>query len=174
MKFTKRPITIEARRITPKNYGDVAFWCGGNAVRGGEGVKPYIRIPTLEGTMTGDLNDWVIKGVEGEFYPCKPDIFAATYDPVMEDTPAPCNCGACEADGRHWSDCAVHGVDIGHGVAYDKPCDCDGSHMSPAQINVWRNYNDGELEAAIQSSFVQGWNEGHSDIAAVIEKMEKR
>jgi hypothetical protein len=39
-------------------------------------------IPTLEGSMCADIGDWIIRGVKGEFYPCKPDIFAATYDPA--------------------------------------------------------------------------------------------
>jgi hypothetical protein len=42
-------------------------------------------IPTLEGEMRADVGDWLIKGVAGEFYPCKPDVFAATYEP--EETP---------------------------------------------------------------------------------------
>jgi len=41
-----------------------------------------LEIPTLEGIMTASKGDWVIKGVKGEVYPCKPDIFAATYEPV--------------------------------------------------------------------------------------------
>ena len=41
-----------------------------------------ITIKTLEGSMRGDVGDWIIKGVKGEFYPCKPDIFEATYDPA--------------------------------------------------------------------------------------------
>jgi len=41
-------------------------------------------IPTLEGEMRADVGDWIIKGVAGEFYPCKPAIFASTYDPVTE------------------------------------------------------------------------------------------
>lgn len=41
-----------------------------------------IDIPTLEGTHRASLGDWIIKGVKGEFYPCKPDIFALTYEPV--------------------------------------------------------------------------------------------
>lgn len=44
----------------------------------------HLRIRTLEGTMRADVGDWIIKGVMGEFYPCKPDIFAATYDAVNE------------------------------------------------------------------------------------------
>jgi hypothetical protein len=39
------------------------------------------RIPTLEGNMDASLGDWIIKGVKGEFFPCKPDIFEATYEP---------------------------------------------------------------------------------------------
>ena len=42
-----------------------------------------VLIPTLEGVMTASLGDWIIKGVQGEFYPCKPDIFAATYTLVV-------------------------------------------------------------------------------------------
>ena len=41
-----------------------------------------LMVGTLEGTMTGKLGDWLIRGVKGELYPCKPDIFAATYEPV--------------------------------------------------------------------------------------------
>lgn len=43
---------------------------------------PVLRIDTLEGEMTAQLGDYVIKGVNGEFYPCKPDIFEKTYEPV--------------------------------------------------------------------------------------------
>ena len=47
-----------------------------------EPPEVYIIINTLEGRMTANPNDWIIRGVAGELYPCKPDIFAATYDPV--------------------------------------------------------------------------------------------
>ncbi len=50
--------------------------------------KPWCKIKTLEGEMTGDCGDYIIQGVNGEIYPCKPDIFAKTYDPVEEDAPA--------------------------------------------------------------------------------------
>lgn len=43
-----------------------------------------LDIKTLEGTMRADVGDWIIQGVKGELYPCKPDIFAATYEPVIE------------------------------------------------------------------------------------------
>ena len=42
----------------------------------------FLTIPTLEGTMRADVGDWIIRGVKGELYPCKPDIFEATYEPV--------------------------------------------------------------------------------------------
>jgi hypothetical protein len=44
---------------------------------------PHHYIKTLEGQMAVSNGDWIIKGVKGELYPCKPDIFAATYDPVV-------------------------------------------------------------------------------------------
>ncbi|MFW8618706.1 hypothetical protein ACOJB1_12755 [Enterococcus innesii] len=45
-----------------------------------------IALPTLEGTMLASFGDYIIKGVEGEFYPCKPDIFAKTYEIIQEET----------------------------------------------------------------------------------------
>jgi hypothetical protein len=47
-----------------------------------EGPIPRLSIETLEGTMEADIGDWIIRGVKGELYPCKPDIFAATYEPA--------------------------------------------------------------------------------------------
>lgn len=46
-----------------------------------------LDIPTLEGLMHADAGDWIITGIKGERYPCKPDIFAATYEPVEEPNP---------------------------------------------------------------------------------------
>ena len=51
-------------------------------------VGSTLVIPTLEGDMTASPGDWIIKGIEGELYPCKPDIFAATYEPVVESPDA--------------------------------------------------------------------------------------
>ena len=50
----------------------------------GPGIPEYIAIDTLEGTMKASVGDWIIKGVQGEFYPCKPDIFDATYERIWE------------------------------------------------------------------------------------------
>jgi len=87
MRFRKKPVEIEAFQFTPDSGGYIANWCGGQY---NENPKPSdptdvrleILIPTLEGTMAASLGDWVIRGVKGEFYPCKPDIFEATYEPV--------------------------------------------------------------------------------------------
>lgn len=78
----KRPVVVEAMRFGSAAGGSiVASWCGGSNERNPDSIE----IPTLEGTMTASLGDWVIKGVQGEFYPCKPDIFEATYEVGMAD-----------------------------------------------------------------------------------------
>ena len=86
-KYRKKPIVIEAmewdgniRRAHP-----AARWItenGGIAryTPGTQKEPQKLAIETLEGTMTAEPNDFIIKGVNGEFYPCKPDIFAKTYD----------------------------------------------------------------------------------------------
>ena len=81
-RYRKRPIEIEARQITPRNVMEVAKWCGGKAYTLENNDSAYIDITTLEGIMTACLDDWVICGIQGEFYPCKPDVFAATYEAV--------------------------------------------------------------------------------------------
>jgi hypothetical protein len=72
-KFRKKPVVIEAEQ-----------WFAGKQIEGVEnrGRKGLIR--TLEGDMLAEEGDWIITGVKGEKYPCKPDIFEATYDPVSE------------------------------------------------------------------------------------------
>lgn len=82
-QFRKKPVVIEAVRFTGTNDDEVLRFVGGlkNATPSVAGM----RIPTLEGTMVAYPGDWIIRGVVGEYYPCRPDIFAATYEPV----PAP-------------------------------------------------------------------------------------
>lgn len=94
LKYRKLPVVIEAvcffspsQFAGPGNGGEVADWCGGVYLvspKPGDPVDVSYRIliPTLEGTMTANPGDWIIWGVKGEFYPCKPDIFAATYEEV--------------------------------------------------------------------------------------------
>lgn len=88
-KYRKKPIVIEAVRWTGDNWNAVIYFCG-KAVRGDQetlvqdGTRMPVFIKTLEGEMRAELGDWIIKGVNGEFYPCKPDIFEKTYEYVPE------------------------------------------------------------------------------------------
>jgi hypothetical protein len=103
-KYRKKPVVIEAVQLLHENWNEICE----HANVGSKEDKPNgvyltadgmphdeppgdvslddlrlgLRIPTLEGVMIGEEGDWIIKGVQGEIYPCKPDIFAATYEPV--------------------------------------------------------------------------------------------
>lgn len=86
MHYRKKPVVIEAFRL---NEDDPAvtkwFWDAietGVAVRNIDGSW---NIKTLEGTHLANADDWIIKGIKGELYPCKPDIFEATYEAVNFD-----------------------------------------------------------------------------------------
>jgi hypothetical protein len=83
MKFRKKPVVIEARQLTVDNLESVEEWCKGS-IKGTALPREerVIDIYTLEGEMRADIGDWVIKGIKGEFYPCKPDIFEMTYEAV--------------------------------------------------------------------------------------------
>ena len=84
MKFRKKPVVIEAVQFTGENQAEVLAFCRPNlsktALDGAQIMKLPVIITTLEGDLTASPGDWIIKGVKGEFYPCKPDIFEATYD----------------------------------------------------------------------------------------------
>lgn len=96
-KYKKKPVVIEAMQYSVKNRSSIINWIvnnGGNAswhcnngIECAEGDAGHtIRIKTLEGDMDASFGDYVIRGVNGEFYPCKPDIFAKTYDLVNKST----------------------------------------------------------------------------------------
>ncbi|AOE44990.1 hypothetical protein SEA_TWISTER6_81 [Gordonia phage Twister6] len=78
-RYRKKPVEIEAIEYLGTNDPSVAEWCGGTLIALGQGFWK-IEISTLEGPVTASPGDWIIRGVKGEFYPCKPDIFAETYD----------------------------------------------------------------------------------------------
>jgi len=91
-KFRKKPVVIDAVRIEKEMK--TPAWLKDALVRGEVILygmnrilrdQPQAYIKTLEGTMRGDAGDWIIRGVKGELYPCKPDIFEATYEPVEEE-----------------------------------------------------------------------------------------
>lgn len=83
-KFRKKPVIIEAHQLPPIDVDPsdelveyLSQIPGGSSERDG-----CFAIETLEGVMIASPGDWVIKGVQGEFYPCKPDIFVSTYEEV--------------------------------------------------------------------------------------------
>ncbi|KRQ27140.1 MULTISPECIES: hypothetical protein [unclassified Mycobacteroides] len=95
-KFRKRPVIVEAMRWDGTATGSamIVDWIYDNDAEcqyyaPGEWNEEwptvaYIKIETLEGSMLASSGDWIIRGVAGEFYPCKPDIFEKTYEPVEE------------------------------------------------------------------------------------------
>ncbi len=82
-KYRKKPVVIEAVQYDGHNATEIVLWAKSSVIT--EDFLGGIEIPTLEGVMRADVGDWVIRGVKGEFYPCKPDIFEATYEPAGGD-----------------------------------------------------------------------------------------
>lgn len=82
-RFRKKPVEIDAV-LWDGNMTTVEPLLAGSSCEAVEQDlgDPALLIPTLEGTMRAEVGDWIIRGVKGELYPCKSDIFAATYDPV--------------------------------------------------------------------------------------------
>ncbi|MFF3497403.1 hypothetical protein ACFYWS_39430 [Streptomyces sp. NPDC002795] len=89
-KFRKKPVEINAIRWTGDNIDAVmGFMHPQQPIHPNDlshmrftNADDLVGIETLEGVMFASKGDWIIRGVQGEFYPCKPDIFAATYEPV--------------------------------------------------------------------------------------------
>ena len=82
-KYRKKPVVIEAMQLTRENYAAVDCWITRSGGRECELLEnKSLVIHTLEGDMVANKGDWVIKGIKGEFYPCKPDIFEMTYEEV--------------------------------------------------------------------------------------------
>ena len=78
-KFCKKPVVIEALFFSPDTtWEEIRAFCPDAISQSGH----RLVIPTLEGLMNASVGDWIIKGIKGEFYPCKPDIFDAIYTPV--------------------------------------------------------------------------------------------
>lgn len=98
MKYRKKPVVIDAVQLTWANWNDICEHAGVGKLSDGKPEGCYVSddgsalpegqtserigllIPTLEGVMLGVENDWIIKGVKGEIYACKPDIFEMTYE----------------------------------------------------------------------------------------------
>ena len=81
-KYVKKPIPITAIQWTGDNAVELAEFTNGKCkFRVG---RPSIKIPTLEGDMGANIGDYIVRGVEGEFYPCRQDIFEKTYEKISE------------------------------------------------------------------------------------------
>lgn len=81
MKYRKKPVIIEAMCYTDENLCQIMSFAGKNAVWDERTQTMYIE--TLEGPHIARVGDYIIRGVAGEYYACKPDIFAATYEEVL-------------------------------------------------------------------------------------------
>lgn len=94
-KYRKKPVVVEAVRWTGSNLEEIRNFVGSDLIedcvelfdtkRELKKMLVGIAVNTLEGRMRADYGDYIIKGVKGEFYPCKPDIFEQTYDEVIDD-----------------------------------------------------------------------------------------
>jgi hypothetical protein len=88
-RFRKKPVEIEAMQFNDlDSYLDIVKWmqASGDIHALADEVRyetPLMLLITLEGTMAANPGDWIIRGIQGEFYPCKPDIFAGSYDEVQ-------------------------------------------------------------------------------------------
>lgn len=83
--YRKKPVIIEARKVREPTIDLTAAWCGGEVINQIlPNRPPIILIKTLEGEMTAQIEDFIIRGVHGEFYPCKPEIFHETYEHITD------------------------------------------------------------------------------------------
>lgn len=85
MKYRKKPVVIDAMQFNGNNQFEIMRWIESLDTQRHitwHFTNGKIEIPTLEGVMSCSKDDWVIRGVSGEFYPCKPDIFELTYEEV--------------------------------------------------------------------------------------------
>ena len=93
MWVRKKPIILEARELSEKTELEVRLWAGHDVVYPSPVLEPtddnpsgvYWQVKTLEGVMTCVSGDFIIRGVKGEFYPCRRDIFLETYDIVRHE-----------------------------------------------------------------------------------------
>lgn len=82
ISWRKKPVVIQAMRVTPSPGDNDALVEFLSPCDDWVMMEDYVTIGTLEGDMRANIGDWIIKGVKGEYYPCKNDIFEATYEPA--------------------------------------------------------------------------------------------
>lgn len=139
-RYRKKPVEIEAVQFDGDNRRQVLSFIyptmSEDGLRGAEVMALPIVIPTLEGDMNVSVGDWVIRGIKGEYYPCKPDIFEASYDvvsrqdprcppppdaadPAPEPFPRQPDCHRCNYDNHRCPGC---GEPLPHGTEVCEPC----------------------------------------------------
>jgi hypothetical protein len=88
LQYRAKSVVIEAVQLTPKSLRDIKQWIGAPARIHTDGVPlgaPIkLAIDNPAGVMLADFGDWIIRGMQGEFYPCRDDTFEATYEPVED------------------------------------------------------------------------------------------
>lgn len=83
--FVKKPVVVQAIQWNGHNFQEIVDFVGIHNLRIQENLNsPNLIIYTLEGDHYASIGDWIIRGIKGEFYPCKPDIFEKTYEEVKE------------------------------------------------------------------------------------------
>lgn len=82
-EYRKKPVVISAVQWTGENVNEILEFCVDAKFWVEIGGSKKLEIQTLEGTMRADIWDYIIRGVKGEFYPCKPDVFEKTYEPIQ-------------------------------------------------------------------------------------------
>lgn len=113
IKSTKKPVTIECVKWDGENIEEIKSFAGYAYIGGENDSDKKLVISTLEGDMLASVGDYIIKGVKGEFYPCKPDIFENTYDIVDESGPII----KVRAEVRYYEDYIVNGE---NDISYDE------------------------------------------------------
>jgi hypothetical protein len=152
-KFRKKPVVIEAMQFDGSNWQSILDWAGSKwpndppgldfmGVFGNRGSKenaPFVAngmwIKTLEGHMTANIGDWIIKGINGEFYPCKPDIFEMTYEAALTADAQPVGDAprVCKMPCTRW----VYKENTAHpGVAVCDDCDTPMPHLTTGVTTV--------------------------------------
>jgi hypothetical protein len=136
-RYRKKPVEVEAMQVTESTpFTAVAEFVGQEIEVGVD----RIVIHTLEGDMRVSPDDWIIRGVKGEFYPCKPDIFAATYEPVTTLDSALGRCQVLLQCHRETGHAGGHEPDpVPPVVAYLVHVDGEDYAYDPADVTIVRH-----------------------------------
>ena len=175
MKATKKPVTVECVKWDGENLEEIKNFCGPSYIGGGKDDDKKLVISTLEGDMLASVGDFIIKGVKGEFYPCKPDIFEQTYDivevsikdvkfngEILEEYHPPIV--KVRAEVRYFEDGTVNGE---KDISYDEQEKGTRPKIPCAERNVGENLEPCDmwawcLEIDPERGVIMNWPEGNT------------